>query len=198
MDKLRTEIHDMSEKIFELQAKTEHLTNGQRYAAINEIEKCIAPLRNDLHYLERKLYNQQHTDEEVSKEIDYILDEISKLENLKSDLVARIHTENEHTRKYYHDEVMQFMREEITPLRESIKKNDTELANFKEEIKEEIVKLKFELSEADKERQLKDAEKFDNLKMIITAVVAAIGGISALSLYFQPAIQTIMRILFGI
>lgn len=195
---LKREMHDMSEKIFELQAKTEHLTNGQRYAAINEIEKCIAPLRNDLHYLERKLYNQQHTDEEVSKEIDYILDEISKLENLKSDLVARIHTENEHTRKYYHDEVMQFMREEITPLRESIKKNDTELANFKEEIKEEIVKLKFELSEADKERQLKDAEKFDNLKMIITAVVAAIGGISALSLYFQPAIQTIMRILFGI
>ena len=195
---LKREIHDMSEKIFELQAKTEHLTNGQRYAAINEIEKCIAPLRNDLHYLERKLYNQQHTDEEVSKEIDYILDEISKLENLKSDLVARIHTENENTRKYYHDEVMQFMREEITPLRESIKKNDTELANFKEEIKEEIIKLKFELNEADKERQIKDAEKFDNLKMIITAVVAAIGGISALSLYFQPAIQTIMRILFGI
>ena len=195
---LKREIHDMSEKIFELQAKTEHLTNGQRYAAINEIEKCIAPLRNDLHYLERKLYNQQHTDEEVSKEIDYILDEISKLENLKSDLVARIHTENENTRKYYHDEVMQFMREEITPLRESIKKNDQELSNFKEEIKEEIVNLKIELNEADKERQLKDAKKFDNLKMIITAVVAVFGGISALSIYFQPAIQTIVRILFGI
>ena len=195
---LKREIHNMSEKIFELQAKTEHLTNGQRYAAINEIEKCIAPLRNDLHYLERKLYNQQHTDEEVSKEIDYILDEISKLENLKSDLVARIHTENEHTRKYYHDEVMQFMREEITPLRESIKKNEQELSNFKEEIKEEIVNLKLELNEADKERQLKDAEKFDKLKMIITAVVAVFGGISALSIYFQPAIQTIMRILFGV
>lgn len=195
---LKREIHDMSEKIFELQAKTEHLTNGQRYAAINEIEKCIAPLRNDLHYLERKLYNQQHTDEEVSKEIDYILDEISKLENLKSDLVARIHTETEHTRKYYHDEVMQFMREEITPLRESIKKNDQELSKFKEEIKEEIVNLKLELNEADKERQLKEAEKFDKLKMIITAVVAVFGGISALSIYFQPALQTIMRILFGV
>ena len=36
---LRNEIHDMSEKIYELQQKTEHLTNGQRYAAINEIEK---------------------------------------------------------------------------------------------------------------------------------------------------------------
>lgn len=195
---LKREIHDMSEKIFELQARTEHLTNGQRYAAINEIEKSIAPLRNDLHYLERKLYNQQHTDEEVSKEIDYILEEISKLENLKSDLVARIHTENEHTRNFYHNEVMDFMREEITPLRESIKKNETELTTFKEEIKEEIVKLKFDLNEADKKRQIKDAEKLDNLKMIITAVVGTVGGISALSLYFQPAIQTIVRILFGV
>ena len=195
---LKREMHDMSEKIFELQAKTEHLTNGQRYAAINEIEKSIAPLRNDLHYLERKLYNQQHTDEEVSKVIDYILEEISKLENLKSDLVARIHTENEHTRNFYHNEVMDFMREEITPLRESIKKNETELTTFKEEIKEEIVKLKFDLNEADKKRQIKDAEKLDNLKMIITAVVGTVGGISALSLYFQPAIQTIVRILFGV
>ena len=36
-ERLQNEIHDMSEKIFALQAKTEHLTNGQRYAAINEI-----------------------------------------------------------------------------------------------------------------------------------------------------------------
>ena len=47
-DILRTEIHDMSNKIYELQEKTEHLTNGQRYAAINEIEKSMQPLRNDL------------------------------------------------------------------------------------------------------------------------------------------------------
>jgi chromosome segregation ATPase len=195
---LKREIHDMSEKIFELQAKTEHLTNGQRYAAINEIEKSIAPLRKDLHHLEYKLYNQQHSDEEVSKEIDYILDQISELAKLKSDLTKRINTENESTRKYYHNEVMKFMREEMTPLRESIKKNDSDLTNFKEEIKEEIIKLKFDLNEADKERQLKEAERFDQLKMIITAVVAVLGGISALALYFQPAIQTIVRILFGI
>ena len=54
-ERLQNEIHDMSEKIFALQAKTEHLTNGQRYAAINEIEKSIAPLRNDVHHLERKI-----------------------------------------------------------------------------------------------------------------------------------------------
>ena len=86
-ERLQNEIHDMSEKIFALQAKTEHLTNGQRYAAINEIEKSIAPLRNDLHHLERKIYNQQHNAKELTKEIDCILQQITDLENLKSDLI---------------------------------------------------------------------------------------------------------------
>ena len=98
MERLKDEIHDMSEKIYELQAKTEHLTNGQRYAAINEIEKSIAPLRNDLHHLERKLYNQQHNEEEINKDIDNILAQINELENIKSDLITRINTETEHLR----------------------------------------------------------------------------------------------------
>ena len=55
-ESLHNQIHDMSDKIYELQNKTEHLTNGQRYAAINEIEKCIQPLRNDLRHLEHLLY----------------------------------------------------------------------------------------------------------------------------------------------
>ena len=45
---LKTEIHDMSKKIYELQNKTEHLTNGQRYAVVSEIEKNTQLLRNDL------------------------------------------------------------------------------------------------------------------------------------------------------
>src|SRR5574344_484719 len=117
---IRYEIHDMSNRIKELQDTQNTLTNGQRYAAINEIEKSIAPLRNDLHHLERKIYNQQHNAKELTKEIDCILQQITDLENLKSDLIARINTETEHTRKYYHDEVMQFMCEEITPLRETV------------------------------------------------------------------------------
>ena len=51
MKKLENQVHDMSEKIYELQAKTEKLSNGQRYAAINEIEKSIAPLCRDLSQL---------------------------------------------------------------------------------------------------------------------------------------------------
>lgn len=61
-----------------------------------------------------------------------------------------------------------------------------------------IHNLDKKIIESEKNKELKDAERFDHLKMIITTVVAVLGGISALSLYFQPAIQTLIRILFGI
>ena len=194
MEQIRDELHDMSEKITELQLKTEHLTNGQRYAAINEIEKSIGPLRNDLHRLEHKLYSQQHNDEEVQRNIERILKQIADLENIKSDLLQKINTETEHTRKFYHDETMAFLKEEISPLRESIVENKKEIS----EIKDMIHNLDKKIIESEKNKELKDAERFDHLKMIITTVVAVLGGVSALSLYFQPAIQTLIRILFGI
>lgn len=193
MERLKDELHDMSEKIYELQAKTEHITNGQRYAVINEIEKSIAPLRNDLHHLERKLYNQQHNEEEINKDIDNILSQINALEDLKSDLIARINTETEHTRKYYHNEVMQFMRDEISPLRKSIANNKDEI----NQIKNMITDLKIEIVETEKARELKEAEKFDKFKWIITAVVAVLAALSALSLWLEPVIQTLFRIIFG-
>ena len=194
MEQLRGELYDMSEKIYELQAKTEHLTNGQRYAAINEIEKSIAPLRNDLHHLEYKLYNQQHNEEEISKEIDRILQQISELENLKSDLVERINTENEHTRKYYHDEVMEFMRDEISPLRVEIINNKNDISDLKKMIEN----LKTDLVISEKNREIKDAEKFDRIKWIVTGVAAFFGAVGALGIYLQPTIQTFIRIFLGI
>lgn len=197
-ERLQDEIHDMSEKIYELQAKTEHLTNGQRYAAINEIEKSIAPLRNDVHHLERKIYNQQHNAEEITKDIDRILQQIVELENLKSDLIARINTETEHTRKYYHDEVMQFMREEITPLREDISENKQDIDNLKIYIKDEFNNMKFELLEDQKNRELQEAKKFDKIKWILTGTVSIITPLSVLSLYFEPAIQTFIHIFLGL
>lgn len=194
MDQIKNELHDMSEKIYDLQAKTEHLTNGQRYAAINEIEKSIAPLRNDLHRLEYKIHNQQHNEVETNKEIDRILHQIADLENIKSDLIARINTETEHTRKYYHDEVMQFMRDEITPLRQEIKSNKSEVNDIKEMIKD----LKKDMEIAEKNRELKDAEKFDRFKWLITAVVGFITALSALALWLEPAIQVLFHIFFGL
>lgn len=237
-ERLQDEIHDMSEKIYALQAKTEHLTNGQRYAAINEIEKSIAPLRNDLHHLERKIYNQQHNAEEITKDIDRILQQITKLENIKSDLVQKINTETEHTRKFYHDEQMNFLKEEISPLRADITNNKEDIREIKEllhsldkkiiksdkdrelketkrfdELNKKIITLEKErelksqerfdvldkkIIEIEKKREIEDAERFDRFKIVITAVVATIGGLSALSLYFEPAIRTFIHVFLGL
>lgn len=96
---LRNEIHDMSNQIHELQQKHEHLTNGQRYAAISEIEKSIQPLCNDLRHLEHQLYNQKTNDETLQKDIQMLEKQIIDLKSIKSDLTARINTETEHTRQ---------------------------------------------------------------------------------------------------
>ena len=105
-EEIRHEIHDMSSKIYELQTKQNTLTNGQRYAAINEIEKCIGPLRNDLHRLERQLYSQGSDDKILQEQIDTILEQINELEDIKSDLTARIHTETEHTRQELNNKII--------------------------------------------------------------------------------------------
>lgn len=187
---LRNEIHDMSEKIYELQKKTEHLTNGQRYAAINEIEKSIQPLRNDLRNLEHELYNQQTNDEIVKKNIDQIVEQINELENIKSDLVARINTENEHTRQELNEKVMDFINKELNPIKKGVEDNRKDIKS----LKEDIYNLRIEIIEHDKNREIKEVAHFDHLKMIITAVVAVLAAISTLSLWLEPSIRTLMQV----
>lgn len=193
MKKLKGQIHDMSEKIYELQAKTEKLTNGQRYAAISEIEKSIAPLRNDLNHLERKLYSQQYDEQEISHQIDLILNQISELENLKSDLNARINTETEHTRQEFHETTIKILKEEIRPLRTSLEKNQKEISNLKSDVGD----LRLEIITNEKNREIDEAQKFDHLKWVLTAIIAFLAGLSALSLYLEPSIRMIFHIFFG-
>ena len=193
MKKLEGQIHDMSEKIYELQAKTEKLTNGQRYAAINEIEKSIAPLRNDLNHLERKLYSQQYDEREISHQIDRILDQISELETLKSDLNARINTETEHARQEFHETTIKILKEEIRPLRTSLEENQKEISNLKSDVGD----LRLEIITNEKNREINEAQKFDRFKWVLTAIIAVLAGLSALSLYLEPSIQMIFHIFFG-
>lgn len=193
MKKLEGQIHDMSEKIYELQAKTEKLTNGQRYAAISEIEKSIAPLRNDLNHLERKLYSQQYDEQEISHQIDLILNQISELENLKSDLNARINTETEHTRQEFHETTIKILKEEIRPLRTSLEENQKEISNLKSDVGD----LRLEIITNEKNREINEAQKFDHLKWVLTAIIAVLAGLSALSLYLEPSIRMIFHIFFG-
>ena len=198
---IRTEIHDMSEKIYELQEKTEHLTNGQRYAAINEIEKSIAPLRNDLHHLEHDLYSQNSDTEYIMQQINQILQQINELENIKSDLTARINTETEHTRQELNDKIIQAIETSIQPLVESIDENKREIKELSKSIqenKEEVSQLKIDLITAEKNREIKDTARFDRLKWILTAVVAILSALSFLSLYLEPSIHLLTQVFFGI
>lgn len=189
---IRHEIHDMSSKIYELQAKQNTLTNGQRYAAINEIEKSISPLRKDLHYLERKMYSQESDDKVLQEQIDSILQQIGDLEDIKSDLTTRINTETETTRQELNDKIITYMSAELTPLKKSIEENKEEIKSIKtdiQDLRKEIIKNQYE-------QEKKEIARFDNFKMIITAVVAVITALSTISLLLEPSIRTLFNIFF--
>lgn len=187
---LKTEIHDMSEKIYELQNRTEHLTNGQRYAVVSEIEKSTQLLRNDLRRLEYELYNQQSNDKVIEANINTLEKQITELENIKFDLIARINTETEHTRQELNDKIISFMSQELGPIKQSIENNKNEI----QDIKDEISSLRLEIKEHEKNQEIKEVARFDNFKVIITAVVAVVTAISTLSLLLEPSIRTLMQI----
>lgn len=191
-EEIRHEIHDMSSKIYELQAKQNTLTNGQRYAAVNEIEKCISPLRSDLHRLERQLYSQGSDDKLLQEQIDIILKQITELEDIKSDLTARINTETEHTRQELNDKIIDFMSSELEPIKKSIENNKQDI----NEIKDDIIKLRFDMVERDKQREVQEAKKFDRFKVIVAGALAIISGVSTLSLWLEPSIRTLLNIFF--
>ena len=187
---LRQEINNMSDRIYELQQKSEHLTNGQRYAVINEIEKSIHQLRNDLRHLEHQFYTQQTTDETLQKDIQILEKQINDLENIKSDLTARINTETEHTRQELNDKIILFMSQELGPIKRSIENNQEDV----QEIKQEINSLREDINNYKKDQEIKEVARFDHLKMIITAVVAVLAAISTLSLWLEPLIRTLLQI----
>ncbi len=189
-NEIRHEIHDMSNRIHELQCKQNTLTNGQRYAAINEIEKSIQPLRNDLHHLERQLFSQESDDKVLQEQIDTILKQINDLEDIKSDLTARINTETERTRQELNDKIIRFMSDELQPIKDSIEKNQDDITD----IKESINNLRVEIVKYEKENEVKNAKRFDNVSMIIAGVVGAIVACSTLYVFLEPFIRTLMNI----
>ena len=189
---LRTEIKDMSKKIFELQTRSEHLTNGQRYAAINEINRIIQPLRNDLRHLEHQLFAQESNDEKIQKDIRILEKQIDDLENIKSDLETRINTETEHTRQELNNKIISFMSQELTPIKQSIENNKTEIQG----IKEDISALRDEIREKEKNEEINRVARFDHFKIILTAVVAVLAALSSLSLFLEPSIRALINVFF--
>lgn len=189
---IRHEIHDMSSRIKELQDTQNTLTNGQRYAAINEIEKSIQPLRNDLHHLERALYSQESDDKVLQGQIDKILIQISSLEDIKSDLTTRINTETEHTRQELNDKIINFMTKELKPIQESIKNNQSEITAIKESIND----LKLEIVNFKKDQEINSAKRFDKASLILAGVIGVVAGVSTLSVALEPFVRTLIGIFF--
>ena len=189
---IRHEIHDMSSRIKELQDTQNTLTNGQRYAAINEIEKSIQPLRNDLHHLERALYSQESDDKVLQEQIDKILIQISSLEDIKSDLTTRINTETEHTRQELNDKIINFMTRELKPIQESINNNQSEITAIKESINE----LKLEIVNFKKDQEINSAKRFDKVSLILAGVIGVVAGVSTLSVVLEPFVRTLIGIFF--
>ena len=189
---LRNEMQEMSNKIFELQAKTEHLTNGQRYAAINEIEKSIQPLRNDLRHLEHKLYTQENNDETIKKDIDILEGQINDLENIKFDLEERIHTETEHTRQALNDKIISFMSTELEPIKKSMEDTQKDI----KALNGQIAQLKIDMIHQEKEREIRDASRADRIKLILACVVGIVTGVSVLISTLGPSIRTLLSIFF--
>lgn len=189
---IRHEIHDMSNKIKELQDTQNTLTNGQRYAAINEIEKSIQPLRNDLHHLERELYSQESDDKVLQEQIDNILEQINKLEDIKSDLTARIHTENEHTRQELNDKIIKIIVDELRPIKENISDSNKEITSLKNDINN----LKNDIIKNQAEQEVKDAKRFDRLQLILAGVIAVVTGSSFLFAVFEAPIRTLINVFF--
>ena len=187
---IRHEIHDMSSRIYELQNKQNTLTNGQRYAVVNEVEKSARILRNDLRHLERKLYSQESDDKILQEQIDGLVQQINDLEDIKSDLITRINTETEHTRQEMNDKIINFMSSELQPIKQNIDANKKEINSLREDFNQ----LRIDIVENDKKREVKAAERFDRFKMILTAVLAVIAGLSTLSLWLEPSIRILMNI----
>lgn len=196
---IRHEIHDMSSRIYELQNKQNTLTNGQRYAVVNEVEKSARILRNDLRHLERKLYSQESDDKILQEQIDSLVQQINDLEDIKSDLTARIHTETEHTRQELNNKIIKFMSSELEPIKQNIDENKKEINSLREDFNElriEIIENDKKRIQSEKERDVKEAERFDKFKMILTAVLAVITGMATLSLWLEPSIRILMNIFF--
>ena len=62
------------------------------------------------------------------------------------------------------------------------------------EVKEDIHALRLEITEHYKNQEIREVARFDNFKMIITAVIAVLAALSTLSLWLEPSIRTLMEI----
>lgn len=200
MENLRHEVDNIEERIYELQQKSNTLTNGQRFAAINEIEKSIHPLMTEVRVLQQQMYHQKDVDNELKERFNTVLRQINDLENIKSDLNARISTESEHIRDAMNTQLITYLKEEITPLKDEIHNNTKQITLISERCEQnakDLNSFKLEIEKRDNERQLENAQKYDKLKWVLTGVIAMVTALGALFAFLQPTLSILKTIFFG-
>lgn len=179
-------------KMRDLELKTEKLSNGQRYAAINEIDKALVPLKNNLKFLEHELHERENTDIEIKGQYRTLQAEITNLENVRSDLDTRIKIENEHTRDILNEKIINHVEQKISPINAKLKGIDLILNEHKTDmttLTEEIKNLRKEITEQNNKNSART-------KTIITTISAIIVAITTITLFLEPALRLIANIFF--
>lgn len=205
-----SDLKKLYNSINDLQLKTEKLSNGQRYAAINEIDKALIPLKKDLKSLERELHERENIDIEIQGQCRTLEAEITNLENIRSDLNARIQTENDHIRQELNDRV-------ISHINEVKAQNEIMSKDFKSYIDEKIIPIEkeminlqnktnnnsYDIDELEKKMEeysdklAKNSEQESKrIKTIITTITAILTAFTAISLWLEPALHVLINVFF--
>ena len=205
-----SDLKKLYNSINDLQLKTEKLSNGQRYAAINEIDKALIPLKKDLKSLERELHERENIDIEIQGQCRTLEAEITNLENIRSDLNARIQTENDHIRQELNDRV-------ISHINEVKAQNEIMSKDFKSYIDEKIIPIEKEMislqnktnnNSYDIDELVKKMEEYSDklaknseqeskrVKTIITTIAAILTAFTAISLWLEPALHVLINVFF--
>ena len=205
-----SDLKKLYNNINDLQLKTEKLSNGQRYAAINEIDKALIPLKKDLKSLERELHKRENIDIEIQGQCKTLETEITNLENIKSDLNARIQTENDHTRQELNDKIISHINELKT-------QNEIMIKDFKSYIDEKIIPIEKEMinlqnktnnNSYDIDKLVEKMEEYSDklaknseqeskkTKTIITTIAAILAAFTTISLWLEPALHVLINVFF--
>ena len=190
---LNAKIDIIIDEMKELEKNSQSLTNGERYAAINIIEKQVNPLRSDLKVLEQELRKEKDLNSQLYIDYERILNTVSELRDLKSDINRKIQTDNEHLRIQMNQEIVNLFKTELTPIHNDIKQLNCNMQDLTISTQQQFNELDRKILMNEEERKTQEAQRFSKLTQIFTGAVGIIAALSAIALYFEPPIHGLLH-----
>lgn len=197
---LENQIQSIHEDVKKLREQSKTLTNGDRYRLMKDVENRIHPLQAQLRSLEHQMLQQETTEDEIEKQYQQLLLNITELKDFKSELKQKIDTENENNKKYTDQRIQQCMNNDVKPLRskleevedninkvedninklqenstknyENILKLDTKIDKMATQNEKEIANRTLALEKIEKEREIESAKNFAHLETKIEEAMA--------------------------